>query len=191
MNRFAALIKKDLMLFFRNSERFFSIALLSINLLVLTHFIFDANRDVYTTIGSYWIAFFFGSLLSIQKNQQLDQKNNCWEAIILAPISFPCIIFAKLFSNFIIVAVLQVFLATFFLSLSLSSSFTIFFTFISFILVATLSFSLLATLITTFTWKLPFYEILTPIIFFPLSIPLLLPCLGNQYKYFSTRTFYK
>ena len=168
------ILQKDLLLHCRDFAGFVSILFFCIALLLIFHFAFSLGKKQELFAGSYWIAFFFSHTIIFQRSVVLEKFQGGLERLLLAPIPRIYLMTSKIIIHLLYSALLQ---------LLLIPIFTIFFyegflinisSLLPVLFLSSLGFCALGTFVASITAELKFQEVITPLLLFPLAIPLLL-----------------
>lgn len=176
--QFIAILRKDLIRELRTKEMLVSMFLFVVLAMVIFHYAFSvregADLTPYTG-GMLWVTFIFGALLGLNRSFAQEKDENCMDGLLLCPVDRVTIFFAKMAGNLIFLAIIQA-VAT--------PVFTVFFvkqsylgrlpSFLLVILLADLGISALGTLLATISMNTRARDLLLPIVFLPLIVPVLI-----------------
>ena len=123
-------------------------------------------------VSIYWIVFFYQTSLFLQRSLVLDNKS--LERILTAPVPRFVLMLSKLTSNWVLCILLQLLLIPIFAVFFEIKFLTQLPIFLGLLVVSSLGFCALGTLISVLTMDARFREVLIPLLLFPLCIPLLL-----------------
>ncbi|WP_028309080.1 heme exporter protein CcmB [Desulfitibacter alkalitolerans] len=135
----------------------------------------DTSVDLRLVSGLLWIAVTFTVILVVNRSLYVDQENNCIEALFMSPISKHAVFWGKCLAIFIMLAVLQFFMAIVFIVffqviLQANALGKLIFT----QLLGTFAMSNITILVAMMISKIKGGEILLPVILLPLLIPLII-----------------
>ena len=173
--QFLQILKKDFTLQYNDFLGLVAVFLFCISLLLILHFAFALEKKLELFAGSYWICFFFSHVLFFQRNVFLEKKNGGLMRLLLTPTPRFFLMLSK---------VIMFFCSSLFLQFLLLLAFSIFFGrnfFYDFkdisllLMLVSLGFCILGTFVASLSLEISFSEVITPLLLFPLSIPLLLP----------------
>ena len=162
------------MLELRTRDTILSVAVFSVVVLVIFNFALDINSFTATTLapGILWVAFTFAGILAVNRSIVLEHENNSFEGLLLTPVVKDKIFFGKMVSIFLFMIVVESILVPIF---------GIMFNFdvtnlglIAAIFFGTLGFATVDTLFSTLTANTRSREILLPILFLPIVLPVLI-----------------
>ncbi len=171
-----ALLWKDLLLELRTKETLASLFLLGTLLLLVLSFAFDPTHPMreQSAPGVLWVAIIFSGTSAINRSLLRERENDCFSALLLAPIDRGTIFLAKTLVNFLLLLVAEAFLIPlfiFFFNLPFAHTLG------RLCLVApptTLGFAAIGTLFSAISLRTRAREIMLPILMLPLASPLFL-----------------
>jgi heme exporter protein B len=176
--QFIAILRKDLIRELRTKEMLISMFLFVVLAMVIFHYAFTVKEGTdltYFTGGMLWVTFIFGALLGLNRSFAQEKDENCMDGLLLCPVDRVTIFFAKMTGNLIFLAIIQ--------ALAIPV-FTVFFVkhsyvgqlpaFLAVILLADLGISALGTLLATISMNTRARDLLLPIVFLPLIVPVLI-----------------
>ncbi len=176
MSAFAAVLRKDLRLELRSGQS--TIALFALSLLILVVLVFTLNPNPVeragTAAGALWVALVFAGMLGATRALLSENENGCIRAIALSPIDPAAIYGAKLAAAFIFMAVSEtaaVVLIVLFFNLEFAGELL---RLAAPLLLGTLGFSALATLLAAISGRTRAGDLLLPLLAVPLFIPALI-----------------
>jgi heme exporter protein B len=176
MGAFGAVLRKDLRLEVRSGQS--TIALFALSLLILVVLVFTLDptpaERVGAAAGALWVALVFAGMLGATRALLSENENGCIRAIALSPIDPAAIYGAKLSAAFIFMAVSEmatVVLMVLFFNLDFGASLL---RLGPPLLLGTLGFSALATLLAAISGRTRAGDLLLPLLAVPLFIPALI-----------------
>ena len=176
--QFMAILRKDLIRELRTKEMLISMFLFVMLAMVIFHYAFTYKEGTdltFFTGGMLWVTFIFGALLGLNRSFAQEKDENCLDGLLLCPVDRVTIFFAKMTGNLIFLLIIQALaipvFSLFFITESYLSSLPIF---LLVILLADLGISSLGTLLATISMGSKARDLLLPIIFLPLIIPILI-----------------
>lgn len=170
----SAVIWKDLQAEFRSRELFS--AMLVFSLLIILIFNFALELDIKTrqtvTSGVLWSTFAFAGTLGLNRSMAIEKDRGCLDGLLLAPVDRSAIFFGKFISNLVFmlsveVIVLPVYSVLYNLNLFLPGVLMV-------ILLGSIGYSAVGTLIAAMSIQTRTRDILLPILLFPVTIAPLL-----------------
>ena len=177
MNIFLALFQKDFLLYYKDISALLTTFLFSIVLLLLFNFALESGqteKKEFLAVGIYWVVFFYQNNLLLQRSIVLDTQNKSFERVLASPVPRLVLMFSKLASNWVLCILLQLLLIPIFAVFFEIKFLTQLPFFLGILILSSLGFCALGTLISVLTIEVRFKEVLVPLLLFPLSIPLLL-----------------
>ena len=175
MSKFIALLRKDFLLHYKDISALLTTFFFSVVLLLLFHFALETGQTeekMHLLVSIYWIVFFYQTSLFLQRSLVLDNKS--LERILTAPVPRFVLMLSKLTSNWVLCILLQLLLIPIFAVFFEIKFLTQLPFFLGILMLSSLGFCALGTLISVLTIEVRFKEVLVPLLLFPLSIPLLL-----------------
>ncbi len=175
--QFWAILRKDLVRELRTREMLVSMFLFVMLTMVIFHFAFGVRSVdlTYFTGGMLWTVFLFGALLGLNRSFAQEKDEDCLDGLLLCPVDRVTIFFAKMSGNLIFLLLIQAVsvpvFALFFVRHSLVSHLP---AFAVVVLLADLGICALGTLLATITMSTRARDLLLPIIFLPLVVPVLI-----------------
>jgi heme exporter protein B len=176
--QFSALLRKDVVSELRTKEMLVSMFLFAMLAMVVFHYAFTATGDTdlspYTG-GMLWAVFVFASLLGLNRSFVHEKDEGCLDGLLLCPVDRVTIFFAKMTGNLIFLGLIQ---------LLAIPVFTVFFVtrgywadlgvFVAVLVLADIGICVLGTLLATIAMSTRARDLLLPIVFLPLIVPLLI-----------------
>jgi heme exporter protein B len=176
MDGFAAVLRKDLRLELRSGESTISLAAIALLVLVVLVFALEragAERSE-TAAGALWVALIFSGLLGATRALRAERENGCIQALLVSPLD-PALLFAsKLVAAFAFMTVAEVALVALmilFFDLDLHAGLV---RLTVPLLLGTLGFAALATLLAAISSRTRASELLLPLLAVPMFVPALI-----------------
>ncbi len=127
------------------------------------------------TGGMLWVVFVFGALLGLNRSFAHEKDEGCLDGLLLCPVDRVTIFLAKMTANLIFLGLIQVLavpvFALFFASGRMATHLP---AFLALVVLADLGIAALGTLLATIAMHTRARDLLLPILFLPLVIPLLI-----------------
>jgi heme exporter protein B len=164
---------KDLRLEFRSRTAFLSS--LAFTALVLA--IFNFARDPTATAaqdlapGILWITFSFAGLLGLNRAFALERENRTLEGLLLSPVSRTAIYLGKALANFVFVLVVEAIALPLFALFFRVPVGHILLPLVAVILLATIGFVTVGTLLSAIAVSTRFAELMLPLLILPFLVP--------------------
>lgn len=169
-----AVIWKDLAVEARSREVVFPVLVFGVVVLVVFHFAFEVSRRVMEVVapGVLWLAFAFASVLGLGRSFALERERSAVEGLAMAPADRSALFLGKVGATFLFLMAVEVLLLPLFSAL---------FNFPLWLpglwgmgAVAGLGFSAVGTLFSAMVSSARARELLMPLLFFPVAVPLLI-----------------
>lgn len=174
MNKVFAILRKDLLSELRSKEIAISILLFSILIIVVFSFAFEPDDDTIGLVapGVLWVAFTFAGVLGLNRIFATEKEKGCLEGLMLCPVDRDIIYWGKMVGSLIFMLVVEaivtpVFLILFDLPLFMPELALI-------ALLATIGFVSVGTLFSAVAANTRAKDILLPILFFPIIVPVII-----------------
>jgi heme exporter protein B len=180
--QFAAILRKDLVRELRTRQMLVSMFLFVMLALVIFHYAFSghvyAGRDAdltFFTGGMLWTVFIFAALLGFNRSFAQEKDEDCLDGLLSCPVDRLTIFLAKMSGNLIFLLIIQAVAVPFFSLLFIKHSFASHLpVFIVVTLLADLGLCVLGTLLAAMSVNTRARDLLLPIIFMPLTVPVLI-----------------
>lgn len=174
MNKVMTIIWKDLLSEMRAKEVATTVAIFAIMIVVIFNFAFDPGEDGIGLIapGVLWVALTFAGVLSLNQTFAREKERNCLEGLMLCPVERGTIYWGKMLGGLIMMFAIEAIVTPVFLVLY---DLPLFVPELALIMVlATLGFVAVGTLFSALTMNLRAREVLLPVLFFPLVVPVII-----------------
>ena len=170
-----SIIWKDMLSHFRSAETILAVPFFALITIVVFAFAFNTGHNGFVaeqTAGIIWIVFTFASVIGLSQAFVKEKENSCLKGLLLCPVERHIIFLGKLSVSFIVISIMEavttpVFLMLFNVSCRIPD-------FIVIIILTTLGLSTVGTLFSVISSASRVREILFPILFFPIIMPLLI-----------------
>ena len=173
-----ALLRKDLVSELRTKEMLVSMFLFAVLAMIVFHYAFTAHGSVdltYFTGGMLWVVFIFSSLLGLNRSFVHEKDEGCLDGLLLCPVDRVTIFLAKMTANLVFLGVIQALAVPVFLLFFATTSFASHLpAFLLVLVLSDLGIAALGTLLATISMNTRARDLLLPIVFLPLIIPLLI-----------------
>jgi heme exporter protein B len=168
-----ALVRKDLALELRSREMLSSMFLYGLIVILVFSFSFDLRVEQATVVapGMLWVAFTFAGMLGLARSFVLERDQGCLDGLLLCPVDRGVLYAGKMLSNLLFISLAQaVILPLCFALFNLRFRLLL----LPVILLGTVGFSGVGTLVSAMTVHARSREVLLPILLFPLVMPALI-----------------
>jgi heme exporter protein B len=176
--QFRAILRKDLTRELRSREMLVSMVLFVLSAMIVFHYAFSGKQGVdlaYVTGGMLWAIFIFAMLLGLNRSFAQEKDEHCLDGLLLCPVDRVTIFFAKTAGNLIFLAIIQAVavpvFTLFFVEHSYLADLPLF---LLVLLLADLGICALGTLLATISMNTRSRDLLLPILFLPLIVPVLI-----------------
>ena len=176
--QFMAILRKDLIRELRTREMLVSMILFVMLAMVIFHYAFGVDEDTdltYFTGGMLWVTFIFSALLGLNRSFAQEKDEQCLDGLLLCPVDRVTIFFAKTTGNLIFLLIIQAvsvpIFTLFFIERSYAADLGLF---LLVLLLADLGICTIGTLLATISMNTRARDLLLPIVFLPLIVPVLI-----------------
>ena len=178
MERCIAIAKKDLTAEFRTKQMLNSMLMFAFLILLIFSFSFADLRGSHDRItelapGMLWITFMFAGMLGLSRSFALEQEENCIEGLKLCPVDRSAIYVGKMLSNLVLMLIMEAVTIPIFIVLFTYTIPNMFWLALV-MLLGTIGFLAVGTLLSALTLNAQTREILLPVILIPVLFPLIL-----------------
>ncbi len=169
----AVLMWKDILLELRSRDLIVSVLVFGVVVVVVFNFALNATPQQATSVapGILWVAFAFAGVLAMNRAFVREKEEGGLEGLLLAPISRDAIFLGKAAASLLFMLLVEAVLLPIFAGLLGFSALS--FTLVLTIVLATLGFALVGTLFSAIAVQTRSREILLPVLFFPVILPVL------------------
>jgi heme exporter protein B len=169
-----AIVRKDFQAELRSRELISTMGLFALLSTLIFSFALELDRGARIEVvgGVLWVTVVFASILGLNRSMALEREHGNLDALLIAPISRPAIFFGKLIGNFLFTLVVTLILTgvmTLLYNVSLVQGWMLLA-----LLLGTVGFTTVGTLLATMTVQTRARENLLPILMMPVSLPLLI-----------------
>ena len=174
MRQVAAIVWKDFAVELKTRELFVSMFIFAV--LVILIFIFSVDLSIVNANevgpGVLWVAILFAGTIGLNRSFMLEKENQCIQGLMLAPIDRSVIYFGKMLSNLAFLLIMEAFILPVFMIFFNVDIFSHLFSLLFVILIGTIGFSALGTLLSSLSANLKTRDIMLPILLYPLMVPI-------------------
>jgi heme exporter protein B len=172
------IVKKDVISELRTKEMLLSMFLFAVLAMVVFHFAFSVREDTdltYFTGGMLWVTFIFGALLGLNRSFVHEKDEGCLDGLLLCPVDRVTIFLAKMIGNLVFLLVIQALAVPIFTLFFVKTSYAADLpAFLAVLLLADIGVCAVGTLLATISMNTKARDLLLPIVFLPLIIPVLI-----------------
>jgi heme exporter protein B len=180
--QFKAIVRKDLIRELRTRDMIVSMILFVLLAMVIFHYAFTVKESAdltYFTGGMLWVTFIFAMLLGLNRSFAQEKDERCLDGLLLCPVDRVTIFLAKTAGNLIFLLIIQAVaipvFTLFFVERSYAGDLL---PFLVVLLLADVGICALGTLLATISMNTRSRDLLLPIIFLPLIVPVLIAATG-------------
>ena len=169
-----SIIRKDFQAEVRSRELVGSMGLFALLSILVFSFALELDREARTESisGVLWVTVVFASILGLNRSMSLERDNGNLDALLIAPINRAAIFVGKLVGNFVFTLGIGLFLLpimTVLYNVNLISGWLL-----VVLVLGTLGFTTIGTLLSAMTVQARAREALLPIVMMPVVLPLLM-----------------
>jgi heme exporter protein B len=169
-----AIVQKDLSAEFRSFELISAMLVFSLLVIIIFNFALELDVKVRQSVtsGVLWATFAFAGTLGLNRSMSVEKDRGCMDGLLLAPVDRSVIYFGKAISNLIFMLVVEVIVLPVY---SLLYNVNLFrFDLLGVILLGSIGYAAVGTLLSTMSAQTRTREVLLPILLFPVAMPVLL-----------------
>jgi len=168
-----SIVRKDLALEKRSREMLSSMFIFGLIVILLFSFSFDlrVERASQVAPGVLWVAFTFAGMLGLARSFVLERDQGCLDGLLLCPVDRSVLYVGKMLSNLLFISMTEVIILPLCFAL-----FNLAFRplILAVILLGTIGFSAVGTLVSAMTVHARAREVMLPILLFPIVMPALI-----------------
>ena len=165
---------KDILLELRSRDIIVSVLVFGFLVVVVFNFALNVTPRLVSELvpGILWVAFAFAGTLAMNRAFVREKEQGGLEGLLLTPVSRDAIFLGKALVSFLFMLIVEAALLPVFAALLGFSAFS--FTLILTIVLATLGFATVGTLFSAIAVQTRSREIMLPVLFFPIMLPVLI-----------------
>ncbi len=170
------IVWKDMISEFRTREVLISMCFFAFLVLIIFNFAFFTGVGQVKGVlsGMLWVAFIFSGLLGLNHAFGSEKDRGSLQGLFLCPVSRAVIYTGKVISNFLFMSIMEIFILILFAILFRVNLWAVLFPLSLIILLGTLGFVFVGTILSAMSINARAREILLTIILFPIIIPLII-----------------
>jgi heme exporter protein B len=167
------LVWKDILLELRSRELVVSVLVFGLVVVVVFNFALSVTPQRVTAVapGILWVAFAFAGVLAMNRAFAREKEQGGLDGLLLTPVSRDSIFLGKAAASFLFMLLVEAILLPIFAGLLNFSA--VYFTLVLTIVLATVGFALVGTLFSAIAVQTKSREILLPVLFFPVILPVI------------------
>jgi len=169
-----AVAQKDLAAELRSRELLSAMLVFSLLVILIFNFALELEPDVRrkVTAGVLWATFAFAGTLGLNRSMAIEKDRGCMDGLLLAPVDRAAIYFGKVISNLAFMLMVEAIVLPLYGILYGVNLFQP--GLLGVILLGSIGYSAVGTLISTMSVQTRMRDVLLPILLFPVAIPVLL-----------------
>lgn len=167
---------KDILSEFRSRETLSSMMIFCLIVVVIFNFMFEPGSEYVKNMvpGILWVAITFAGILGLNRSFIYEVDQGCLLGLLLCPVDHYVIYFGKMLGNFFFMLLMEFIILPLLIVLFNLQIMDIFLSLWLVLILGTLGFSAVGTLLSAVSVNTRAREILLPVLLFPISIPILL-----------------
>ncbi len=176
MKTVLSIVKKDILSEFRSRDMFVSMFTFSLIIIFVFNLVLDLTSNIKNLISpsALWITFLFSGSIGLSRSYSLENESEAIKGILLAPVDRSLIYLGKFVSNLIFLLIVEIITIPIFIILFNYDFSVQFLKIMLVIILGTIGFSTVGTLFSAISLNTRLREVLLPILYFPIIIPILL-----------------
>jgi heme exporter protein B len=174
LRQVGAIVQKDIAAELRTKESLSAMVVFSLLVLVIFNFAFELQGVDITVLGSgvLWVAFTFSGMLGLGRSFAAEKDKGSMEGLLLSPVDRGAVFLGKAISNLLFISIMEAVTLPLF---SLLNNVALpWWPIIPYILLGTIGFAAMGTLLGAVAASTKMREVMLPILLFPVSVPLLM-----------------
>ena len=168
-----SIVRKDLALEKRSREMLSSMFIFGLIVILIFSFSFDLAVERANTVapGVLWVAITFAGMLGLARSFVLERDQGCLDGLLLCPVDRSILYLGKMIGNLLFISMTEVIILPLCFAL-FNLSFQLLL--LPVILLGTIGFSAVGTLVSAMTVHARAREVMLPILLFPIVMPALI-----------------
>lgn len=176
MRSILAVLRKDVLVEFRNRESLSSMTMFGLLVVVIFNFAFEPSgaERIRIAPGILWVAFSFAGVIGLNRSLSIETDNDCLSGLLLAPMGRGELYVAKVLANFLFMLISEAVILPLFV-LFYNLRFNLQFVEIAAIAaLGTLGFASIGTILSTISANTRMKEVMLPVLQIPLTVPVII-----------------
>ncbi len=167
---------KDILSEFRSRETISSMLIFCLIVVVIFNFMFEPGSSLVKEMvpGILWVAITFAGVLGLNRSFIYEVDQGCLLGLLLCPVDHSLLYLGKMIGNFLFMVIMEVIILPLMIVFFNLDIFNILLPLLLIMLLGTLGFAAVGTLLSAISVNTRAREILLPILLFPIAIPILL-----------------
>jgi heme exporter protein B len=172
----AAIAWKDILAEARTKEMLSSVLVFCLLVIVIFNIAFDPGSQYLQEVipGILWVAFTFAGTLGLNRSMFAEQENGCLQGLLLCPLDRSAIYVGKLVGNILFMLLVEVIVLPLMAVLYNVNLMPSLGALIIIIVLSTIGFAAVGTLLAAMTVNTGTREVLLPILLFPVVVPVII-----------------
>lgn len=167
---------KDILSEFRSRETISSMLIFCLIVVVIFNFMFEPGSSLVKEMvpGILWVAITFAGVLGLNRSFIYEVDQGCLLGLLLCPVDHSLLYLGKMIGNLLFMVIMEVIILPLMIVFFNLDIFNILLPLLLIMLLGTLGFAAVGTLLSAISVNTRAREILLPILLFPIAIPILL-----------------
>ncbi len=174
LGKISTIVWKDLLSELRTKNIIVSVLVFALLILVIFNFTFEPKPEIMASIsaGILWVAFTFAGMLGLNRSMLIETEKGGIEGLMLCPVDRDAIYFGKVLSSYTFMLIVEIIVL---LAFSILFNLPILIPgLLLIVFLATLGLAAVGTLFSVIAVNTRTQEIMLPVLFLPIAVPLLL-----------------
>lgn len=182
---------KDILSEFRSRETISSMLIFCLIVVVIFNFMFEPGSSLVKEMvpGILWVAITFAGILGLNRSFIYEVDQGCLLGLLLCPVDHYMLYLGKMIGNFLFMVLMEIIIIPLMIILFNLDILLILLPLFLIILLGTLGFAAVGTLLSAISVNTRAREILLPVLLFPIAIPILLAAVKATTALISEGTF--
>lgn len=182
---------KDILSEFRSRETITSMLIFCVIVVVIFNFMFEPGSTLVREMipGILWVAITFAGILGLNRSFIYEVDQGCLLGLLLCPVDHYVLYLGKMLGNFFFMLIMEIIIIPLIIVLFNVDILNILLPLALIIILGTLGFAAVGTLLSAISVNTRAREILLPILLFPIAIPILLAAVKATGSLINERTF--
>ncbi len=167
---------KDIISEFRSRETISSMLIFCLIVVVIFNFMFEPGSNLVKEMvpGILWVAITFAGILGLNRSFIYEVDQGCLLGLLLCPVDHYMLYLGKMIGNFFFMVIMEIIIIPLLIILFNLDILNILLPLLLIVLLGTLGFAAVGTLLSAISVNTRAREILLPVLLFPIAIPILL-----------------
>jgi heme exporter protein B len=167
---------KDILSEFRSRETISSMLIFCLIVVVIFNFMFEPGSNLVKEMvpGILWVAITFAGILGLNRSFIYEVDQGCLLGLLLCPVDHYMLYLGKMIGNFFFMVIMEIIIIPLMIILFNLDILHILLPLLLIVLLGTLGFAAVGTLLSAISVNTRAREILLPVLLFPIAIPILL-----------------